>query len=395
MGHDMEGVPTEMREMGVRGSGSNPSRKKKLGLIVNPIAGMGGAVGLKGTDGEAILTRARELGATPIAPTRAIEALGEIVPLMGDMDLITSPHDMGENEARACGFDPMVVGSAINGKTTADDTKNAAREMLKLGVDLLLFAGGDGTARDIYEAVHDQLPVLGIPTGVKMHSGVLAINPRAAGELAGLFLQGKVGVCEGEVMDIDEEAFRQNRLSAKLYGYLKVPCERQMVQNAKIGSVTTEREALEGIAWYIIDDMRDDYIYVIGPGTTTKTIMEKLGLEYTLLGVDIIQKGNTLALDVNESQLLGFVRGKRAKIIVTPIGGQGFIFGRGNQQISPEVIRLVGGDNILIVATETKIVSLEGDPLLVDTGNNEVNELLKGYVKVITGYGKAIIYRVS
>lgn len=368
---------------------------KKLGLVVNPIAGMGGSVGLKGTDGEEVLKRAIELGATPTAPTRAVEALEEISPFKNEIDLFTYPHDMGEDEAKACGFYPTVIGSIERGKTTSTDTGNAAREMLKLNVDLILFAGGDGTARDIYEAVRDQLPVLGIPTGVKMHSGVFAVNPKSAGRLVLMFLQGRVPTSKAEVMDIDEEAFRQNRLSAKLYGYLEVPCEERMVQGAKVGSITTEEEALEGIAWDIIDNMQDDYLYVIGPGTTTKTIMEKLGLEHTLLGVDVIHKGRTTALDVNEARLLELVKEKKAKIIVTAIGGQGFIFGRGNQQISPRVVRKVGRENIIIVATENKIVSLGGKPLLVDTGDDEVDAMLRGYIKAITGYGKAIIYKVA
>lgn len=375
--------------------GSLGTPRRTLGLIVNPTAGMGGSVGLKGTDGEEILARARALGAAPIAPARAMEALREILPMRDEVELFTSQGDMGEDEARACGFEPMVVGSARSGRTTADDTRSDAREMLRRGVSLLLFAGGDGTARDIHEAVRDRLPVLGIPTGVKMHSGVLAINPRTAGSLAVRFLQGKVGVCRGEVMDIDEEAFRHGRLSARLYGYLNIPCDRRMVQNVKIGSVATEREALEGIAWHIIDGMEDDCLYIVGPGTTTKAIMEKLGLEYTLLGVDVIHRGEIEALDVNESRLMGIVRGDKAKIIVSVIGGQGFIFGRGNQQISPQVIRLVGRENIIIVATESKIVSLKGSPLLVDTGDGAVDGMLRGYMRLVTGYGKSIIYKVS
>lgn len=369
--------------------------KKRLGLIINPIAGMGGSVGLKGTDGEDTLKRAKQLGAIQVAPNRATEALKEISSIRDSIELVTYPFDMGEEEARAAGFEPIVLGSIKRGKTSSNDTKNAARDMLKLRVDLILFVGGDGTARDIYEAIGDKLPVLGLPAGVKMHSGVFAINSRNAGSLALKYLQEKVQTQEAEVMDVDEEAFRGNRISAKLCGYLKVPFDREMVQNVKIGSISTEREATEEIAWEVIDNMQDDYLYVIGPGTTTKSIMKQLGLQYALLGVDAIYRKGLVAMDANEAKILNLIEGKKAKIVVTIIGGQGYIFGRGNQQISPEVIQKVGKKNIMIIATENKIASLKGMPLLVDTYNDEVNNMLKGYVKVIIGYGKRIVYKVA
>jgi len=370
--------------------------KKKLGFIVNPIAGIGGRVGLKGSDGQEILKRAIELGAVPTSPSRAVEALRRIAHLKDGVELVTYPYDMGEDEARQCGFDPIVIGSITKGKTTSADTKNAVRELLKLKVNLILFAGGDGTARDIFDAVGEKLPVIGIPAGVKIHSGVFAINPRSAGDLAAAYLQGKPTVVrEAEIMDIDEQAFREDRVSAKLYGYLRIPYEKTMVQSPKAGSVAGEESSTEAIAFDIIDSMQDDYIYIIGPGTTTRPIMEKLGLKKTLLGVDMVHKGKLVASDVNEAQLLKLIEGKKAKIVVTVIGGQGFIFGRGSQQISPEVIRKVGRENIVIIATPNKLASLRGEPFLVDTGDEEVDKMLSGYVKVITGYGRRVVYKVK
>lgn len=369
--------------------------KKKLGFIVNPIAGIGGRVGLKGSDGQEIIKRARELGAVPTSPVRAVEALKRITPIKDSIELITYPYDMGEDEARECGFNPRVIGSITKGRTTSVDTKNAARDMLKLRVDLILFAGGDGTARDIFDAVGEKVPVLGIPAGVKIHSGVFAINPRSAGDLAVAHLQEKPTVIrEAEVMDIDEQAFRENRVSAKLYGYLRIPYETTLVQSPKAGSIPGEESSMEAIAYDITENMQDDYIYIIGPGTTTRPIMEKLGLKKTLLGVDVVHKGRLVASDVSETQLLKLIEGKKAKIIVTVIGGQGFIFGRGSQQISPEVIRKVGKENITIVATPNKLASLKGMPLLVDTGDEEVDKMLSGYAKVITGYGRRVVYKI-
>lgn len=370
--------------------------KKKLGLIVNPIAGMGGAVGLKGTDGQEILERALTLGAVPTSSNRTIEALMRITPIKENLELITYPNKMGEEEARTCNFEPLVIGSIEKDRTTSTDTKNAAKDMLRLQVNLLLFAGGDGTARDICGIVGDKLSVLGIPTGVKIHSGVFAINPRSAGDLAVLYLQGKqTGIHEAEVMDIDEQAFRENRVSAKLYGYLRVPFEKMMVQSSKVGGIVGEEITVEAIATEIVENLQDNYLYIVGPGTTTRPIFEKLGLKKTLLGVDVIYNREIVASDVNESLLLKLIKDKHVKIIVTVIGGQGFIFGRGSQQISPEVIRKVGRENIIVVASPTKLASLQGRPLLVDTGDAEVDQMLSGYIKVVQGYRQSAIYKVK
>ncbi|MGQ9676822.1 MAG: ATP-NAD kinase family protein [Chloroflexota bacterium] len=370
--------------------------KRRVGLIVNPVAGMGGRVGLKGSDGAAVLQIARRLGAVPNSPKRAVEALARLASLRASVELVTYPHEMGAHEAVEAGFEPMVIGSIAEGETTAADTEKAAREMRDLGIDLLLFAGGDGTAVNIYTSIGDSLAVVGIPTGVKMHSAVFALNPKAAGDLAAAYVSGGVkGTREAEVMDIDEQAFREGRVSAKLYGYLRVPVERTLVQSLKAESRGGEEASLEGIAWDIVDKMVDDYLYIIGPGTTTRGIMVKLGLEYTLLGVDVVWRRQLAGKDVNERQLSELIDGRKAKIVVTPIGGQGFIFGRGNQQIGPSVIRSVGRENIIVVATPGKIHALNGRPLLVDTGDDEVDEMLSGYLRVTTGYNEQIVYRVA
>jgi predicted polyphosphate/ATP-dependent NAD kinase len=374
---------------------ANQSRKRKLGLIVNPIAGLGGRVGLKGSDGAEIQKKALELGAVPQSLNRAVQALERIASLKDDLEVVTYPSEMGEDSAKKCGFDPLVVGSIKKGKTTAEDTKNAAKETLRLGMDLLLFAGGDGTARDICDVIGERLTVLGIPTGVKIHSAVFAISPRSTGDLAVLYLRGGCGIREAEVLDIDEEALRQGIVSAKLYGYLRIPFQRRLIQGVKTPSSGGEKEVMEAIACEIMDRMKDDCVYVIGPGTTTRAITSKLGLNKTLIGVDAVFKGKLVGTDVNEAQLLELLEKRKAKIIITPIGGQGYIFGRGNQQISPEVIKKVGRDNIRVVATPEKINSLRGRPLLVDTGDRAVDRMLSGYIRVVTGYNEEIMYKIS
>ena len=370
-------------------------KMKKLGLIINPIAGMGGRVGLKGTDGSDILEKAINLGAKPWAQNRAKEALRGILSLKDRIEVITYPQQMGEDALIECGFSPRVTGS-ISSPTTASDTKRAAKDMLDLGVDLLLFAGGDGTARDILSAVKDLIVVLGIPAGVKIHSAVYACNPMRAGELACLYLEGKVKeVAEAEVMDIDEDNFRKGVLSARLYGYLKIPLEKRYTQKLKAASSVTERYNQEAIAAEVIENMSDNYLHIVGPGSTTGVVMEKLNVGYSLLGVDLIHGKRLIGRDLGESELLKLTRGKKTKVIVTPIGGQGYIFGRGNQQISPDVINQVGKVNIIIIATKQKINSLYGRPLLVDTGDRNLDQYLCGYYRVITGYRESIVYKVG
>lgn len=367
---------------------------KKLGVIINPIAGIGGRVGLKGSDGIETLRKAREMGSEPLAPTRAIQALQVIHAIKDEIETITYPGEMGQNELCDAGFQPTVIGLIKKGETTSNDTIKAAQDMLQAGVDLLLFAGGDGTARNIYSAVGNQLPVLGIPAGVKIHSSVYAINPRSAGKAAVLFLQDRISrLQEAEVMDIDEAAFRQGRVNAKLYGYLQVPQAEDYVQNVKSGGYCASAD-LNGLAAEIVDKMEPDTLYLIGPGTTTRSIMELLNIPNTLLGIDAVMNRQLVASDANEHQLWDLIQDKKVKIVVTPIGGQGHLFGRGNQQLSPRIIRKAGKENILIVATKEKLLSLPSCQLLTDTGDPDLDEHLTGFMKTVTGYGEQTICRV-
>ncbi len=369
---------------------------KKCGLIVNPIAGMGGTVGLKGTDGVEILERSIQLGAKPRAQDRTVETLEKLVGLKDEIEIVTCLKKMGEDVAVRCGFLPRVVEVGSASVTTAQDTQTAARKIADLHIDLLLFAGGDGTARDIYGAIGDSLVVLGIPAGVKIHSGVYAQNPTMTGELAASYLRGKTRrVVEAEVMDINEEDYRNGILSARLYGYLKIPFERGHVQSVKCGSPASERYYQEAIACDVVENLSDAFHYIIGPGTHTRAIMERLGLPYSLLGVDLVHRGRLVGKDLNESELVEKIRGRKTKLIITPIGGQGYLFGRGNQQLSPRVIERVGKENIIIVATQQKINSLHGRLLLVDTGDRNTDRLLSDYFKVMTGYRESIIYKVT
>jgi predicted polyphosphate/ATP-dependent NAD kinase len=371
---------------------------KRIGIIVNPIAGIGGRVGLKGSDGEDILARALSLGAKPECPHKAEIAIRQLKEFKKEsLEIITYPGSMGEDEVRASGFEPVVSGKIDPVRTAPADTVNAAKEMRRLGVDLVLFAGGDGTARNILDAVGEEIAVLGIPGGCKIHSAVYAINPKTAGDLAVEYLQGRVkDLKESEVMDIDEESVRKGIVNARLYGYLKVPNERKMVQNLKSGRGYGEEAALDLVSRYVAFTLEKDVLYIMGPGSTVRGVMNKLGLKNTLLGVDLVCNNQVVANDVNESEILACLdRHQAAKIIITVIGGQGYLFGRGNQQLSPEVIRRVGKQNITVIATKNKMNSLFVQPLLVDTGDDALNEELSGYMKIIVGYGETVMFKVQ
>lgn len=380
----------------------NQPLQKKVGLIVNPLAGIGGRVGLKGSDGLEIVQKALALGAVPEAPTKAAKALERMRGVKDQITLYTFPGAMGETIATELGYAPVVIGSPAEGATTGQDTEEAARQMMGLGVDLVLFAGGDGTARNVYHAIGQRLPVIGIPAGVKIHSAVYADTPAHAGDAAALYLagNGRVQLKEAEVMDIDEDAFRDDRVSAKLYGYMTIPNAKNLMQSAKAGSVSSEQETMASIASDVITMMKENVCYIVGPGTTTRAIMDLLGLKNTLLGVDAVLNGSLVGNDFNEAGLLSLLDKMEekeipVKVIVTVIGGQGYIFGRGNQQLSHRVLRRIGKNNLIVVATESKMIALGGKPLLVDTGDPEVNQQFSGYVKVITAINRTMAYPIA
>lgn len=368
-----------------------------VGLVVNPFAGIGGSVALKGSDGSAIRAEALKRGAEQLSPLKAQTALEAIPSSVRDqVRLLTASGDMGEVSARKAGFQPEVI-VTIAQPSEAEDTRSLIRLFQEQNVDVILFAGGDGTARDVFAALEQDIPVLGIPAGCKIHSGVYAVTPKAAGVLIGQLASGELlSLREASVMDIDEEAFRKGRVKARNFGSMTVPDSLQFVQATKQGGKEVEELVLEDIAADVIESMEPDVYYAIGSGTTCAAIMDQLGLENTLLGVDIIKNSELVASDVTAKDLLNLVeQGNQLEVFVTLIGGQGHIIGRGNQQISPKLIRAIGWDKIHVIATKSKLKALEGRPLIIDSGDNELDESFKGTKKVITGYHDAVLYRVG
>ena len=384
-----------------------PSQRKTLGLIVNPVAGMGGSVGLKGTDGE-LHERALELGAEPIALGRTETFLTHIE-RKDEINLLVAPGPMGAEHL--ADFDvPYTVVGEISDETSAADTKRIARQMIGHGstqspestqspgstqspestrsprAELLVFVGGDGTARDIYDGIDGAVPVVAVPSGVKVYSAVFAVSPRAAAALVDIFVRDGT-VTEQEVLDIDEDAFREDRLSSRHYGTLLVPEEQRFLQHGKVGSSghASVEESKREIAAFVVEEMDSTTLYLLGPGTTVRAVAGELGLPKTLLGVDGVVDGVLVGTDLNERRILRlFEEHTKRALIVTPLGGNGFIFGRGNKQFTPEVIRSVGREHIRVIATRHKLRAI--DCLRVDTGAVDVDAMLSGWMTVTVGY---------
>ncbi|MFG3256868.1 ATP-NAD kinase family protein [Streptomyces sp. NPDC048172] len=403
----------------------------RIGLVVNPVAGLGGRVGLKGSDGVGVQERARALGAVPRAGARASAALTELRARGVEFELLTAGGPMGVDGGRA-------VHSPTGDVTSAADTVAAVRALRAAGAGLLLFAGGDGTARDVHDALAPdgaEVPVLGIPTGVKMHSAVFAVNPRAAGEVAAAYVRdaGGVRLRRAEVMDRDEAALREGRVTARLHGWLNVPHVPTRVQQRKTGSAVVDPEAVGGLAAELAERVAelspalsgappgrdcpspDDAVrgrvvagravprapsaLVLGPGTTTQGIAAALGADVSPTGVSVLavegRSASVVAPDATGDELLELARERAVLIALSPIGGQGFLLGRGNQQIGPELIRAVGAERLALVASEAKLAALGGRPLLLDSGDAALDAALSGYRPVLTGRGTCTMYRIT
>jgi len=368
---------------------------RKVGFLINPIAGMGGAVGLKGTDGEKTLRKAIRKGAKSFSPERGLRYLEEVQRRDKGIEFLIAPGNMGENIADQLNIEHELVGR-VGKTTTSEDSMRIARLMKRRKVDLIVFCGGDGTARDVLKGVGQETPTLGVPAGVKIYSSVFAINPVAAAESTIAFLEGHIPTRLGEVVDVDEPAFRKNRLSVKLFGHLITPDSGPLMQGTKSATRSSENVELDAIAEYFQEEINTIYTYVLGPGSTLETIAKRLGVKKTLLGVDAVKgNGTLLGRDMDKTELFSLVGKGPTRIVISPIGGQGFLFGRGNQQISPEVLRRVGVQNITIVASRSKIERLHPRRLLTDSGDDEIDRQLRGYLRVITGYREEMVVKVE
>ncbi|WP_111977860.1 ATP-NAD kinase family protein [Algibacillus agarilyticus] len=374
-------------------------RKLKIGLIINPYAGIGGSVALKGSDGTEIRDKALALGAVPQANQRATVALKQIETWHQSVVFYTASNEMGQSTLNALGYEHQVVYHSKTPITEADDTEQAVQAILNQQVDLLVFAGGDGTARNIYNQVQEATLVLGIPAGCKIHSGVYAITPKAAGLLMADLIQGQaLTLGEADVMDIDEQLFRQGQVKAKRYGDMRIPMDLRYMQAVKMGGKESDELVLADIAADVIDKMNDepDTLFLIGSGSTTQSVLNEMGITGTLLGVDAVYQESLINADLTSHDIESlFTQYTSVKLIMTLIGGQGHLFGRGNQQLSPSIIKYISRENIIVVATKSKISKLNGKPLICDTGDEILNQQLAGPINIVTGYHDYVIYPVA
>ena len=410
----------------------SPDKLITIGLIINPLAGIGGPAALKGSDGVEVYNLATEMGYQSKVVERVFRAFEVLLMIEQSFRLLTVSGVMGETCCQKVaelhqGFEYEICfeTGASDSVTDPSHTIAAVQQMIVDDVDLILFAGGDGTARNIHDALETnfQQLVLGIPCGVKMHSGVFAVTPEAAGMVLRQLIEGElVSVAAREVRDIDEASLRSGRVNSKYYGEMWVPEQHQYIQAVKQGGLEVEALVLEEIASGVVDRMEPNEIYIVGAGTTTASIMAKLELPNTLLGIDVIERGQVVLTDVTEAQLFQFLSEKKTsvgghisnlKLLLTPIGGQGHLFGRGNQQLSARVVRLIGRDGLLVMATKSKLESLsqnlivsggdaktsadeyKGIRLLVDTGSLSLDKSLCGLISVLTGYEDAVVCRLA
>lgn len=369
----------------------------KLGLVINPLAGVGGPIGNKGSDD--LDTAALDYSINNRAAQRALRCLRAIGEESAELCVYGYRGLMAELVAAEAGISFTSVGSPQSDSATSrDDTKHAVSALRAAAVDLIVFVGGDGTARDICAELDLSTPVLGIPAGVKMHSAVYAVSPEAAAEIILALLRGDlVDIAEGEVRDIDEEAFRRGQVKSRYFGELLVPKLGGFLQQLKSGGRESEPMVLQDIADYLSEDMDDETLWLVAPGGTTQGILSAMGLTGSLLGFDAVNAQQILASDLSASDISALLATHNGpvKVLLTVIGGQGHILGRGNQQLTPDIIRHVGRDNFVVVAAKSKITELSGRPFLVDSNSASLDREWEGYIPVITGYRDAVLYRVS
>lgn len=375
----------------------------RVGFLINPIAGMGGRVGLKGTDN--VVNEALRLGAQPVAPRKALETLSALHSRLGqtsrgcEIHWVTCAGVMGAEALEEAGFGTYDVVYVPGRETDAKDTEAVIGKFLEAGVDLILFCGGDGTARDICEIAGADTPILGIPSGVKMYSGVFGVTPARTAEILLAFLEGRLSLADVEVLDLDEEKYRRGEWAVRLYYSANTPFEPTYSQSAK---VLIEESTDAQVKQEIAEDLQEgilanpDVLYLLGPGSTVQSVGTALGIEKTLLGIDAVAGGRLVAGDVNERALLQLLdEHAQRRLILSPIGAQGFVLGRGNLQLSPVVIRRIGIENLIVIATPAKLART---PVLhFDTGDSGLDAAFaeQEYLSVLVGYHRRRLVKVA
>ncbi|MGQ9781680.1 MAG: ATP-NAD kinase family protein [Nitrososphaeria archaeon] len=344
-------------------------------------------MGFKGTDNKEIVKLALAKKVSPRAQIRASEFIEGVKNLSrNDVCFYTSGAKMGQDYLLNKGVRFKIAYEYSGEYSTSADTEDCCKKFLENGVEVIFFVGGDGTARNVYNVVQNTLPLIGIPAGVKMYSGVFCTTISASTKIFLDFLNGNYELGEEEIIDVDEESYRKDFFNLRIYGYALTLRSHTDMQGSKQESYSQDKENQERIAKYFIERMERNIYYILGPGTTVKSIPRLLNEPNTLLGVDILLNGKIIALDVNEEQIMQTVENNKAKVVVSPLGKQGIVFGRGNQQISSKIIKLVGKENLVFLATERKLMDMKRNYLIADLDDPEMREKLYGYVRVLIDY---------
>ncbi len=377
----------------------------RLGLLVNPDAGLGGRLGLKGSDGQAEYARSK--GANDRSGPRVKDTLEHFANLhreISDITWFTSEGRMGTDWVpKNIQIGDFITIHQSSDITTVSDTSELVTSLIESNIDLLVYAGGDGTTRDIISVLESlgksEIPVIGIPCGVKMHSGCFASSPKAGAEVLSAWLNGDLLVSSTEVLDLDEEKYRNGEWVVRLYAEAKTPASPRWMQGAKMRvEVTGEEEIIEGLADHIRELLiTDNRLIIWGSGGTLRTISNMIGFQGTVLGIDASIGTQQVGTDLNEEQLLNLLSTHTGEVILllSPMGGQGFLIGRGNLQLSPDVLREIGIVNILGVVTPAKLLSVRR--LRIETGDVYLDQKFaeKKYLKVLQGYRTTRVLPVS
>ncbi len=375
----------------------------KIGLVINPQSGVGGSVALKGSDGAELQELAKRRDGKPRGGKRAHAFIERLMLLIDDLTKELSwktwGDEMGEAVLRSYQVDFEVLGHS-DSPTVGADTSEACSVISSAGVDILIFVGGDGTARDVMDGIFPGTLVLGVPSGVKMHSGVFAITPDAAAELIRDLLFGEpIRKIEKEVRDYDLQKSDENQsVITKCFGEMWVPDSTPLVQQTKVPGSQDEALLTEEIIAYVVDNISQhrEKAIVIGPGRTCLLLKERLGVAGTLLGFDVMLQDEQWLLDVSFSVLKELQNKGAIHVFLSFSRAQGFLLGRGNQQLSAEVLsELSWADDFTILGTLPKLKSLEGRPLRVDTGSRDLNGSFEGLVEIFCGYDDRVVYQVS
>jgi predicted polyphosphate/ATP-dependent NAD kinase len=374
-------------------------RPLRVGLLVNPLAGSGGPMANKGSDNLSLAN----LLEPATQPLRALQRTEQFLAAVKDpqrLQWVASDGFMGGASLRALGIAYESLPEAMPRLSEAADTARAVAAFLRMGLDLLVIVGGDGTARDLCEALQEKagaLVVLGVPAGVKMHSGVYAVNPQAAAAVLSQMADGRwMNVDWAQVRDLDETALREGRLGTRYFGQLRVPLDAHFIQAVKQGGFEPDAHFVEDVAAFIAKTAQGQLL-IMGPGAHLAEIKSALGITPTLLGVDVRLPDGAVRRDLTAVELLALLplAPGSARLYLTVIGGQGHLIGRGNQQLTPEFLRGLGRENLFAVASREKLRSIEGRSLLMDSGDAALDALWQGLVPVICGYEDTLVYPLS